>query len=459
MFETQVYINRRNKLKQNLNHGLILLYGNKENSRNFRDNHYPFRQDSTILYYTGLNIPGISIVIDIDEDKEILFGKDPTIEDSIWSGPKPSLDELCGSAGIEECISHQDIKNWLKKNTLNRKIHFLPPYRDEHLLKLQNWLGLSSIEIQNQKSIDLIRAVVEQRNVKSKKEILLIEEAIEIASQMHLEAIRKAKAGMKEYELMSIVYKKALELNADLSFPIILTTKGHILHNNYYGNTLKEGDMVLCDAGAEHKSGYASDITRTFPVGKYFSDLQRIIYQIVLETQQAVVENLRPNAIFKELHMLACRKITEGLKNLGIMQGNVQDAVTEGAHALFFPCGLGHMMGLDVHDMENLGEEFVGYTETIQKSKVFGLKSLRFGKEIKPGHVVTVEPGIYFIPELIDRWAEKRKYKAFINYSRLEEFRHFGGIRIEDAYLITKDANRLLGDHLPKTIKELENLK
>jgi len=276
---------------------------------------------------------------------------------------------------------------------------------------------------------------------------------------MHLEAIRSARPGMKEHEVMSRVHQKALELNARLAFPIILTKNGQILHNHNYGNTLEEGDIILCDAGAEHSFGYSGDLSRSFPVSSRFNDLQRTIYQVVLDAQQAAIDELRPGQLFRDVHLAACIKLVEGLKHLGLMKGDPHEAVYTGAHAMFFQCGLGHMMGLDVHDMENLGEEYVGYTDEITKSEDFGLKSLRLGRALKPGFVVTIEPGIYFIPELIDLWGDEKKHQQFINYSKLEEFRTFGGIRIEDDYVITEEGCRLLGESVPREIGEIEELR
>jgi len=459
MFEPKIYIDRRKALKKSFDSGIILLLGNDESSINYADNIYPFRQDSTFLYYFGLDKPYLTALLDLDEDKEILFGDDPTIDEIIWTGKVSSLKDLAGRAGVNEYRPYEDIKTHLKHQGRDRTIHYLPPYRPEHLLKLQEWLGLEQEQISGRKSIELIKTVVEQRSIKSEKEIELIEEAVNISREMHLEAIRYARPGMKEHEVMSRVHQKALELNGRPAFPIILTKNGQILHNHYYGNTLEEGDIILCDAGGEHASGYAGDLSRSFPVSSHFNDLQRTIYQIVLDAQKAAVDELRPDQLFRDIHLTACIKLAEGLKHLDLMKGDPREAVQAGAHAIFFQCGLGHMMGLDVHDMESLGEGYVGYTDEITKSEEFGLKSLRLGRAVKPGFVVTIEPGIYFIPELIDLWEKDKKHEQFINYSRLEEFRNFGGIRIEDDYVVTEEGCRLLGDPVPRKISEIEELR
>lgn len=459
MFETKVYKNRRNTLKKNLKSGLVLLLGNEESSMNYTDNCYHFRQDSTFLYYIGLNKPHLAAIIDLDEDKEILFGDDPTIDQIVWTGKVPSLQELTDQACMDEGRPYEGIRAYLDQHTKDRKIHYLPPYRPEHTLKLQEWLGLAPEEIAAGKSVALIKAIIKQRSVKSKQEIARIEEAVNMSRQMHLEAICSTRPRMKEHEVMSRIYQKALELGGRLAFPIIFTKHGETLHNHSYDNTLEEGDLVLCDAGAEHLDGYAGDLTRTFPAGRHFNDLQRTAYNIVLEAQIAAVDALKPGVRFLDVHLTACKKLVEGLNHLDLMEGNPAEAVQAGAHAMFFQCGLGHFMGLDVHDMENLGEEYVGYTEDLTKSKQFGLKSLRLGRTVEPGFVVTVEPGLYFIPELIDYWGSQKKHEAFINYDKLEEFRGFGGIRIEDDYVVTDTDCRLLGDPIPKKISEIEELR
>ena len=458
MFDTQTYIDRRKVLKQHLTSGIILLLGNEESSMSYADNHYDFRQDSTFLYYFGLDKPHLAAIIDIDEDKEILFGDDPTIDEIVWTGPVPSLQDLARKSGIGHCQAYNKSNDYLQGKT-NRDIHFLPPYRPEHIIKLQQWFGFTLPEIEKRKSLPLIHAIVKQRSIKTDEEIEQIEESVAISAAMHLEAMRSVHPGMKEYELASVVRQKALEHNGRLAFPTILTKNGQILHNHFHGNTIRDGDMVLCDAGAENEMHYAGDLTRIFPAGNRFTGVQRDFYSTVLEAQQAAAEAMKPGIPFKEVHLTACRRLAEGLKEVGLMRGNVDDAVSAGAHTLFFQCGLGHMMGLDVHDMENLGEEHVGYTKNMRKSTEFGLKSLRLARELQEGFVLTVEPGIYIIPVLIDLWRKEHKHKEFINYDVLEKYKEFGGIRIEDDYLITSEASRRLGPYLPKTIQEIEDLR
>ena len=457
-FSKETYLERRNLLKRKLGSGVLLFLGNEESSVNFKDNWYPFRQDSTFLYFFGLNLPGLAAVIDIDRDVEIIFGDNLTVEETIWQGSHPPLSDLATRVGVTQTQSKKAILDFLTTSD-PRRIHFLPPYRPENAQKLSDWLNKPVVEILTKASVDFIKAVVSLRSIKSDEEIEELTKAVNISVRMHKKLMTGAKPGMKELELLGLVTGEALSLGGSLSFPPIITIDGQILHNHNYSNTLEKGKMLLGDFGAESAMNYAGDITRTIPVGSRFTDGQREIYQIVLNAYQTAVAALKPGIRFKEVHLLACRKLAEGLKELGLMKGNLDDAVSQGAHALFFQCGLGHMMGMDVHDMEDLGEEYVGYTEELKKSTQFGLKSLRLGKELEKGFVVTIEPGIYFIPKLIDQWQEKNLHTEYINYAKVAQYRDFGGIRVEDAYRITETGSVLLGDPLPIEIKDVEGLR
>jgi len=458
IFSTATYIERRGRLKEIMGSGVLLFLGNEESSMNFKDNWYPFRQDSTFLYFFGLDMPGLTAVIDIDQDMEILFGDNLTTEETIWQGDHAPLSDLGMRVGVEKTQSKSEITKNLASLS-DRKIHFLPPYRPENLQKLGSWLNTSLHEIPSLVSVDFIKAVVSLRSSKSEEEIQEIANAVNISVSMHKRLMFGAKRGMKEYNLLGLVTAEALSLGGNVSFPPIITINGQILHNHNYSNTLVEGKMLLGDFGAESAMHYAGDITRTIPVGSRFSDSQREIYQIVLNAYQAAVAALKPGVRFKDVHLLACRKLAEGLKDLGIMKGNLDEAVSQGAHALFFQCGLGHMMGMDVHDMEDLGEEYVGYTEDLKKSSQFGLKSLRLGKALEKGFVITIEPGIYFIPKLIDQWQAENLHSDYIDYKKLASYRDFGGIRVEDAYLISETGSKLLGEYLPIEIHEVEQMR
>ncbi|MBB5648133.1 aminopeptidase P family protein [Pedobacter cryoconitis] len=446
MFAKEVYEERRNKLKSEIGEGIILLPGNGESGMNFRDNTYHFRQDSCFLYFTGISRPDLCLIIDIDNDQEILFGDELTVDDIVWTGALETIEAQAEKAGIAFTRKKTEVINALAGN---RKVHFLPVYRAETSLKLMDW-GLTG-----EASVPLIKAIVAQRSIKSEQEIQEIEKAITISTLMQLKAQEIARPGVTENAVAAQLQAVAIANGGQLSFPSILTVNGEILHNHASNTVLKDGQMVLCDCGAENELFYAGDLTRTFPVGKSFSSLQQDVYNIVLNAQLKAIEALQPGVLYKDVHLLASAHLVRGLIDLGLMKGDPEQAVAEGAHTLFFQCGLGHMMGLDVHDMENLGEEYIGYTAELKKSKEFGLKSLRLGKALEPGFVVTVEPGLYFIPVLIDSWAAENKHAQFINYEKVKQFRDFGGIRIEDDFLITTMGSRLLGPPLIKTVEDL----
>jgi Xaa-Pro aminopeptidase len=458
MFSTQTYIDRRNALKQKVNSGIILLYGNQQSSMSYKDNWYPFRQDSSFLYFCGLDIPDLILVIDIDNNEEILFGNDATIDDIVWQGPLPRTAELALLAGVNESRPLNAAAAYLN-NKKTTPVHYLPPYRPEHFDMLHELLGIGHHETEAKKSIELIRAIVALRSIKTEEEIAEIEKAVNITNQMQLSAICDSKTGETEATIAGRLQAIAIGGGGNLAFPTILTTRGETLHIHYTNKVVEPGKMILCDCGAETAMHYPGDLTRTFPVNKTFSDQQREVYEIVLHAQQSAAAALRPGETFLNVHLLACEKLVDGLKQLGLMKGDSREAVANNAHTLFFQCGLGHMLGLDIHDMENLGEEYVGYTDTMKKSKEFGLKSLRLGRELEAGFVLTVEPGLYFIPALMDIWQAEKKHTSFINYDKLEQFRNFGGIRIEEDFLVTADGSRMLGDHLAKTVAEIEMLR
>lgn len=457
MFEAKVYVQRRKRLRRQIKSGLILFLGNEESPMNYPANTYPFRQDSSFLYFLGLDTPGLAAVIDAEEEREILFGDDVSVEDIIWMGPLPSLRERASLAGVKKTVPSADLEKTLKEAVKKgRKIHYLPPYRPETALKIQEWVGIHSRLVKDYASRDLIKAVVKQRSVKIRPEIEEIEKAHRITHQMHTTAMKTAQPGIFEREIVGKIEGIALSSGCFLAFPTIFTINGQILHNHFHGNILKKGCLIVNDSAAESEMHYASDITRTFPVTGKFTQKQREIYEVVLAAQMEAIRMIRPGVRFRDVHIKAAKKIVAGLKELGLMKGNVHEAVKAGAHALFFPHGLGHMLGLDVHDMEDLGEEFVGYDEKTKRSEQFGLAYLRFARELHPGFVMTVEPGIYFIPALIDRWMAEKKYRRFIDYNRVNAYRDFGGVRIEDNVLVTKDGCRVLGKPIPKSVEEIE---
>ncbi|WP_316814572.1 aminopeptidase P family protein [Pedobacter nyackensis] len=461
MFKNDEYIRRRELLSPKFSSGILLFLGNEESPVNFLHNTYRFRQDSSFLYYFGIQKPGLAAIIDVDQQLVILFGDEMSIDDIVWMGRQKTLKENAFEAGILEVRPKSELANYISKalNT-NRSVHFLPPYRAENKIMLATLFNVAPEQVSGLASVPFIKAIVAQRSVKSEIELYEIDKAVSTSVDMQLLAMKMARPGMKESEIAAAIHQVALNGGGDLAYPIILTINGQILHNHFHGNTLKDGDLVLNDSGAETQMGYAGDLTRTFPVGKTFNSLQKEVYNIVLAAYYDAAKLLKPGLQYLDVHRRACLTLAEGLKAMGLMKGNLEDAVSRGAHALFFQCGTGHMMGLDVHDMEDLGEQYVGYSDKLVKNtSQFGLKSLRLGKELEVGNVLTVEPGIYFIPELIDMWAEEGTFSEYINYEKVKEFRSFGGIRIEDDFVITTEGSRKLGKPLAITVEEVEAVR
>ncbi|MDF1573001.1 MAG: aminopeptidase P family protein [Bacteroidales bacterium] len=457
MFPKEVYWKRRKRLREQVGSGILLLPGNNESAMNYRANTYHFRQDSSFLYFFGISQPGLAAICDIDAGEDILYGDDLEIDDIIWMGEHPTISELAGSVGAERSRGSAEFSADVQKALeQGRKVHLLPAYRGDQLLRLADLFGCSVGEVNGYVSEEFIKAVVALRSVKDAFEIAEIEKAVDVAYIMHTTAMKMGFPGNFERELAGAIEGIALSHGGPVSFPIILSMDGQTLHNHDHSNELVEGRMVVTDAGAETSLGYASDITRTFPVGGKFSGRQRDVYEIVLKASMEAIQHTRPGTRNLDLHLGAARTIAEGLKGLGILTGNTEDIVAAGAHALFFPHGLGHMMGLDVHDMEGLGEDYVGYDESVSRSDQFGLAYLRMGRELKEGFVFTIEPGCYFIPALINLWKKEGKHKEFINYSKAESFIGLGGVRIEDDVLVTATGHRVLGTPIPKTVEEVE---
>jgi Xaa-Pro aminopeptidase len=462
LFEEQVYTHRREVLKKTIAaDGIILLMGNEDSSMNYKDNCYPFRQDSSFLYYFGLDVAGLAAIIDTDTGEEVIFGNELTIDDIVWTGTLPTVSDMAAMVGINHSKPVDQVTHYIHKAvTSGRPVHILPPYRPENKIKLAAWLNTGLDDLSKYVSVKLIEAVIAQRVIKTPLEVAEMEKAVNTSVDMQLAVIKHTRPGITEYELVAKAIETAQAANSRLGYPAIITTYGQTLHTHYYGNTLQEGRMVLSDIGAENAMHYGGDLTRTFPVGKTFTNQQSELYEVVLAAMDHAISMLKPGARYKDIHLAACKKLVEGLKQVGLMKGDADEAVATGAHTMFFQCGLGHMLGMDTHDMEDLGEQYVGYTDTLKKeTEAFGLKSLRLGRELEEGFVVTVEPGIYIIPELIDRRQAEKQYLDFINYDVLNTYRDFGGIRIEDNFLITGTGSLLLGKYLPKSLKEIEALK
>ncbi len=457
MFEKQIYEKRRLQLKRNVASGLLIFTGNVEMPMNYPGNVWPFRQDSSFLYYFGIDRPGLNAIIDIDENVEIIFGDDITIDDVVWMGPQPALQELADRCGVTKIMPSRAFVDYLQQAVQKKKIiHFLPQYQDQAKILLAEALPYPPGEINQHISEAFTRAVISQRSIKQEEEIEEMEKALAITYEAHLAAMALTRPGKSEHFVAGKVTGEVLKYGVLLSFPMIFTVRGEILHNAPTSRIMQEGQLALCDMGTESPLHYAGDVTRTFPVNGKFTELQKAVYTVVLNAQLTAIKAIKPGVKYRDVHLIAAKVIAEGLKEIGIMKGDMEDAVQAGAHALFFPHGLGHMIGLDVHDMEGLGEDWVGYDEETRRSDQFGLAYLRMAKKLEPGHVVTVEPGIYFIPALIDQWQAEGKFTEFINYSELSRFRNFGGIRIEDNVLVTAEGSRVLGEPIAKTVAAIE---
>lgn len=459
MFESSVYKTRREALCSKVHSGLILLLGNEEVGMNYAANVYEYRQDSTFLYYMGHPLPGLAAVIDVESNETCLYGNDLSIDDIVWTGPQPTINELALKVEAQRSASWSRLSEEIHSAiAAGRKIHFLPQYRYRNQTVIEDLLGIRRALQSEHASLELIRAVVEMRAVKEPREIEEIEKACAIGQEMQLTVMRLAKPGGTEKHLAAQVDAVAFSLGSKTAFPTILSQHGETLHNPYHDGILQEGKLLLTDCGAETVRNYCSDYSRTIPVSGKYSSRQREIYEIVYASYRKALELARPGITYMQVHLEACKVIFEGVKALGLAKGDTEEAVKAGAHALFFPCGLGHMMGMDVHDMENLGQNNVGYDEEVSALGQFGIKSLRMGRRLQPGFVMTDEPGIYFIPQLIDRWRAEGVHRDFLCFDAIEKYKDFGGIRIEDDILITEEGSRFLGGHLVNTADEIENL-
>ena len=460
MFDTATYIRRRNELKKLVKEGIIILFGNNESPANFPNNgYYPFRQDSSFLYYFGLQRDGLVGIIDIDNDKNILVGNDIDIEDIVWYGSVESMTEMMQRCGAQETLPMKALKTICNEAlSKHRKIHFLPPYRHDIKIQVFDLLGVHPIQQKEAASMELIKAVVKMRSVKEQQEIEELERAAVIGYKMHTTAMRLTKPGVTEKFVSGQVDGIAHSYGAMVSFPTIYTQHGEILHGAPSMNKLEEGRLVLCDAGGETLNNYCSDNTRTMPVNGKFTQRQLEIYSIVEACHDYTLELAKPGVKYADVHFAICRLMFDRLKELGLAKGNTEEAVRAGAHAMFLPHGLGHMMGMDVHDMENLDQINVGFDEETRPNlEQFGTNCLRMGRRLEEGFVVTDEPGIYFIPALIDEWKAKKHCAEFLNFDKLETYKDFGGIRIEDDVLITKDGCRFIGkDRIPYHPKDVE---
>jgi len=460
MFNSITYTERRKRLVEKMTSGIILIFGNQETPMNYPANPFPFRQDSNFLYFFGVDAPGLVGILDLDTGEEVLFGNELTLDDIIWMGQLESIQSKAYRAGISKVKPVKDLVHYINKTKESKRpIHFLPPYPAERKIRLAELLGTVPAALEKMVSIELIHAVTALRAIKSQEEIAEMDNTLsEVTHPMFVTAMRMAETGMSEYEIAGTMEGISLRENQRIAYPIICSVRGEVLHNHLHNNILKADQMLLIDAGAESPLRYATDITRTIPVNRKFTEQQKAVYQIVLDAQMKCIEAIKPGVPNKDIHMLAAKTLVEGLIGLNLLTGDSEEIVQSGAHAMFFPHGIGHMIGLDVHDMEDLGENNFAYTDEITRSEQFGTANLRLGRPLEKGYVITIEPGLYFIPALFEQWKQEKKFMDFIRYSEVEKYLGFGGIRIEDNLEVTTNGYRVLGKPIPKTIQEIESL-
>ena len=458
MFDKETYISRRESLKKLMGSGLFIFPGNNPCPANYPSNCYHHRQDSSFLYFFGQQREGLIGVIDVDNNEEYLLGDDIDIDDIIWYGAVDSVHDMAEQVGIAHHGAYNDIRTVVETaRQSHQTIHFLPPYRHDIQILFQDLLGIPPSQQKEKASVQLIKSVIALRSIKSPAEIKEIEKACAIGNKMHTTAMKLCSPGITEHFIAGTIDGIANSLGAMVSFPSIVTTHGEVMHGYPTNNYLESGRLLLVDAGAETMDNYCSDNTRTTPVSGKYTNKQREIYSIVEQCHDLAQQLAKPGVKWQDIHLDICRHMTDGLKQLGLMKGDTEEAVQAGAHTLFLPHGLGHMMGMDVHDMEGLGQNYVGFDDEVQPSTQFGTANLRLGRKLQEGFVVTDEPGIYFIPALIDLWKKNKTNEQFLNFEVIEKYREFGGIRIEDDLLITENGSRFLGrDIIPYHMDEVE---
>ena len=465
MFSKEVYARRRQTLVAKMadsaaegKRGIALFIGNTEAPAQYKDNCYKFRQDSTWLYFFGIDQPLYAAIIDLDNGNETIFANDVEIGDIIWMGPQPSVASVAASVGVEKSAPYTDLNAAVAKVLAEgRPVHFVKPSRYYNTMKIASLLGCGTDEVAGRFSLALTKAIISMRLVKEDCEIEAIDDACNLGYEMHTVARNSIVPGIIEQEIVGKMDGVTLSKGWGVSFPTILTQHGETLHNHLHDKIIEPGKLMVIDAGAESNVHYASDFTRTYPTSGKFTAKQREIYQIVCDCNEFAFSMTRPGISYREVHLKTMHLMLEELRALDIVRGDVQDMVEAGIAGLFMPHGLGHNMGLDVHDMEDYGENYVGYDDDQSRSSQLGLGSLRMARKLVPGNVITDEPGIYFIPALIEKWKSEKADQGFVNYQKLESYYDFGGIRLEDDVLVTADGARRLGkERLPISPDDVE---
>jgi Xaa-Pro aminopeptidase/Xaa-Pro dipeptidase len=457
MFKADVYRARRNALRKHVRHGLAIFVGHSDASMNYRDNPYPFVQDGCFSYFFGLQAPDLVGVVDLESGQDWLFGSDFDLEAVVWHGSVRTVTEMATAAGVDHAGTPRDLKSMLDAKRKERTpIRFAPAYRGRTQLALCELLDATPATVAGGSCAELISAIVALRECKGPEELSEMEAALDVARDMHVTAMGASRPGIHEREVVAEIERVVRRLDWQLAYPVIFSRSGEILHNHDHSQLLRAGDLVINDSGAASALGYASDITRTLPIGGRFEGRSRTLYEIVLQAQAVAIDSVKPGMRFIDVHKRSMQALVEGLMTFGVFNGRPADVVETGAYAVVCQGGLGHQIGLDVHDMEGLGEDFVGYDREVTRSKLFGLNRVRLGKRVKPGMTITIEPGLYFIPALIEAWRSERRHADFIDYDRLSDFIGAGGLRVEDEIVVTENACRILGKPIPKSIADVE---
>lgn len=470
MFESKVYQRRRSALIQSMRSkgqsGIMIFVGNNDViSQGWNASVYDFRQDSAWIYYFGVDQPSWAGIIDIDSGDVKAYANDVDIDDIVWMGPQISVKEMASWAGVDATapfsVWFDDVKKAMAKG---RRVHFLPTLRDYNALQLMAATGYTFAQVKSKgtgdgphASVEFIQSVIDMRLVKEDCEVEELDKAGEIGYQMHVLARNSIALGAYEDEIAKNMEYFSKANGWGLSFEIILSQHGETLHNRAYHRAIEPGKLLVVDAGIESNTHYTSDHTRTYPTSGVFSTKQKDIYQIVLDCHEFAFSQIKPGISYRDIHKATVRLMLSKLKDLGLVHGDLDEMAAKGIGGLFMPHGLGHNMGIDVHDMEEYGEDLVGYDPDQTRAKQLGLGNLRMARLLRPGHVITDEPGIYFIPALIEKFKKEGLGYDFVNYQALEGYYDFGGIRIEDDVLVTADGARRIGYHrLPATVEDIE---
>jgi Xaa-Pro aminopeptidase len=442
----------------------VLLFAGGECPRNLPANCYPYRADSNFLFFFGSAEPDACAFFDPDGEVT-LFLKERSVESALWMGPLPPFDEARESMDVDRVLDVERLEEHIRRLARGRKIESLAVADSASQVRARAIAG-ADLEFRDPKklaSLELRRALAKLRVRKAAEELGEMREAASVTSRAFHATMSATRPGVSEGELYARVVRCFTAESACEAYATTLSVRGEVLHNHRHHHRLERGDLVLMDAGAEVSSGYACDVTRTWPVSGRFNAEQRSVYEVVLAAQEAAIALVRHGVPYRDVHLRAAEVITEGLIELGVLRGTASHLVERGAHALFFPHGVGHLLGLDVHDLRSFGDEIL-YAEGRSRSDQFGMNVLRFDLDLSTGMVVTIEPGVYFVPAILHDKTHRERFSDVVRFDRAERYlaandgRGFGGIRIEDDVLATDSDPDVLTSAIPKSVSEIERV-